>query len=622
MQRILYRLLFFLGLIPLLLTASIPGASSVAAAEPPPPTPEGIETTTDAVSAAIQQAVGQQREYVLSLLVNSVQIDDLELSEDAEWAIAYLVLVDPQSRQPLPNEPGLVIAQLVDLEWKVSLPSDSTWVDALIAAPETLVSHDLKDTWLEMYSANQIQAPLAPMSGYLLPWEAGKTAWLSGSVSHDSYIPSCSAHYAFDFYIPQTMFNLYASKGGTVWLARWEVPNGDAADMGNYLIIQDTTTNPTTYQLYLHLAKDSIPPDLRSRGAPVAQGQFIGVSDDTGQSTGHHLHFMVHTNPNSYWGSSVDITFDDVAINGGRPRVKNTYYDDQVWCNKNCSKSDVCEQFQSAYVSANVIHGDVLAPLGGLSSPQMGAKINKGTLSLTGWAIDPLNQKGEASGLASVQFIARYNGSWHDVGPAFNTQEFSYNWDMCGQDVPDGPVSLALAIQDNEGNQALGLPGLTHVVKQFTCPQPPPTCAPSANQVALYADADFSGACKVLGQGEYADSAAFPTVGGDNVESVKVGANVTVTVYADTNFAGRGETLIANDSNLADNVVESNLISSLVVRSKSQAPLKPSTLKAPVSGASFSERSSIDLSWRVPKGGYEFKVELTGSIRNGRLSLD
>ena len=55
----------------------------------------------------------------------------------------------------------------------------------------------------------------------------------------------------------------------------------------------------------------------------MRRGQFIGIADDTGVSSGNHLHFMVHTNPSSYWGTSVDITFEDVAINGGRPRIQS-----------------------------------------------------------------------------------------------------------------------------------------------------------------------------------------------------------------------------------------------------------------------------------------------------------
>ncbi|NJN44468.1 MAG: M23 family metallopeptidase, partial [Anaerolineae bacterium] len=113
-----------------------------------------------------------------------------------------------------------------------------------------------------------------------------------------------------------------ASKGGTVHLAVWDYPNGfddGSCAHSNYIILKDTTTTPTTYQLYLHLAFDSIPEDLRTIGAPVVQGQYIGNADDTGCSTGHHLHFHVHTNSFSYWGTALDITFDDVSINGGRP---------------------------------------------------------------------------------------------------------------------------------------------------------------------------------------------------------------------------------------------------------------------------------------------------------------
>ena len=48
-------------------------------------------------------------------------------------------------------------------------------------------------------------------------------------------------------------------------------------------VLEDRTTTPVTYQLYLHLAQDSIPATLRVIGAQVRRGQFIGVADDTGK---------------------------------------------------------------------------------------------------------------------------------------------------------------------------------------------------------------------------------------------------------------------------------------------------------------------------------------------------
>jgi len=51
----------------------------------------------------------------------------------------------------------------------------------------------------------------------------------------------------------------------------------------------------------------------------VYQGEYLANADDTGESTGNHLHFMVHADPTSYWGTSVDIVFDEVTVNGGVP---------------------------------------------------------------------------------------------------------------------------------------------------------------------------------------------------------------------------------------------------------------------------------------------------------------
>jgi len=144
---------------------------------------------------------------------------------------------------------------------------------------------------------------------------------LTGSIGHVYTYKSCpsSCLYAFDF-ANGTMFDVVAAKAGTVKYAVWKYENGDP-NHANYIVLEDTSTTPTTYQVYLHLAHESIPVELRKVGAKVVQGQFIGKADDTGYSTGHHLHFHVHTNPESYWGKSVDIVFDDVSINGGRPRL-------------------------------------------------------------------------------------------------------------------------------------------------------------------------------------------------------------------------------------------------------------------------------------------------------------
>src|SRR4030065_395845 len=181
---------------------------------------------------------------------------------------------------PPPPQPGPAFSRRSEPGWTTFLPADRAWIDLLKSAPADILSDAERAAWLEMYGDQQIDLLAAPLGGALPPWAGGETRYLSQSVAHDRYTAGRSAHYAFDFY-NGTMFKLYAAKAGLVALARWDVPNGDDKDMGNYLLLQDPTTNPVTYMLYLHLATDSIPPDLRQIGATVVQGQFIGLAGDT-----------------------------------------------------------------------------------------------------------------------------------------------------------------------------------------------------------------------------------------------------------------------------------------------------------------------------------------------------
>lgn len=595
-----------------LLLALMPARFSPAALPiTPTPTPSPsaeLQMIKNQLEQKIQEAIAREREVVLGLLVNNIITDQLTISEDNTWASAWIMLTNPETGEILPGEPGLILAHRIEGEWKVALPSDLSWIQMLIEVPTEFLPQEIKDMYVQIFAERySAKAMLGPYEGYLLPWEGGKTAWLSQSLAHDKYIPSGSAHFAFDFYIPQTMFKVYAAKAGTVWMARWTVENNNHEGVGNYLVIQDTTTSPITYQLYLHLAQDSIPEPLRVRGATVVQGQFIGIADNTGQSSGHHLHFQVHTNPNSYWGTAVDITFDDVAINGGRPRRHDGVYSDRPYC----KSTDVCEQFQSAYVSGNIVHGDVIPPTGGITEPLTGAIVNSPSVHLAGWASD------QGSGVAKAQFIANFNGSWTTIGDEYTSTSFSFDWNLCADNIPSGPVSVALQIQDKEGNPSFGLPGLTHFINQGACP-PPPSCTPTNDQVALFSEPNYAGACANFGIGEFPNSNSLGSLGDDQVESIIVGENVLATLYTDANYSGRGETFSSNDSNLNDNLIGANSLTSLVVKPRSSPPSAPSTLIAPSNGASFNQGSSLTLSWRTPPGATEFQVKLNGP--NGEIS--
>jgi murein DD-endopeptidase MepM/ murein hydrolase activator NlpD len=568
-----------------------------------PMLPANAQTTDlEAIEQAIRQAIEQQKEGIPALLLYETRIDEITLSKDRKWATAWLTPIDPDTGQVVPTEPGLVFVQRIDDGWKVYLPTDPDWNLALLSAPEDLVPMEKKSAWAAVAELAPQAAPAAPISGYYLPWAGGDTMRLTQSVGHDRYTPSGNAHYAFDFAspgYPSGMFNVHAARGGVVSRARWTQENGSTTEPGNYLVLEDRTTSPVTYQLYLHLAKDSIPENLRVVGAQVRRGQFIGVADDTGVSSGNHLHFMVHTNPSSYWGRSVDITFADVAINGGRPRIQS----DLPYCNS----SDVCDSVQISYVSNNFMSPDFIAPLGGILQPRTGDTIFLPILRVDGWAFD------ENSGLASVQIIGSAGQGWNNIGTPFNTNTFSLDWDMCASQVPDGPISLALQIRDRASNQAPGLPGLTHFTKNYTCPPPPPACVPGANQVALFDRQDYRGECVVLGLGNYQTPSSLGTLGDNRLVSIQIGANVQATLYQESNLQGRAETLLTSDSNLSDNRIGQKTVSSLRVQTRGAAPSVPLPTW-PEAGATFTADASLSLSWTDAGGATEFQARL---LRNG-----
>ena len=605
MKRILVCLsitLLLVCLVPLTLAAAkFPTKPLSADGRPTPtPTPKVLSGEAEKVHSAILASVTAQRENVLGFLVYEERVEEIKFSQDQSWARAWLIMIDPQTGEPVPTEPGLVLVQREGDSWRVFLPEDPDWLKAIMTAPADLIADEERAVQLEMYSKAQVQLPTGPLTGYLLPWAAGETRYLSQSVGHDQYTPSGTAHFAFDFYVHETLWPIYAAKSGIVWWFKYDVPtcyeNHCDRPLGNYIVLQDPTTNPVSYQLYLHLAFESIPPSLRERGAPVVQGQFIGIADNTGQSYGDHLHFMVHTNPASYWGQSVDILFSNVDINGGRPRVSP--YDPPY-----CLSSDVCNTFRVNYVSANIPKGDITPPFGDITSVGTGSILKAPSLFLSGYAHDL------ESGFYSAQFVVNYNGAWHNIGPLFTSSLYNYTWGLCADNVPNGVVSIAMRLQDKDGNVAQ-LAGLRHIIKNYACPQPPPACTPDLNQVALSKDPNYAG-CVLFEVGDYGPS--LGQLGDNDAVSIQVGANVMATLYAEANFQERSETFLIDDPNLSDNRIGAGTASSMKVQWRSQLPLMPA-LVYPLAGSTIPADTSVSLAWEDGGGGTEFQGQLSGGV--------
>jgi len=92
-------------------------------------------------------------------------------------------------------------------------------------------------------------------------------------------------------------------------------------------------------------------------------------------------------------------------------------------------------------------------------------------------------------------------------------------------------------------------------------------CSPSADQIALFVDANYSGQCVTKGIGSYSNPAALG-LPNDSISSIKVGSNVQVTLCRDDNYSGTCETFTGNDSDLTDNSIGNDQVSSAKVEQR------------------------------------------------------
>jgi murein DD-endopeptidase MepM/ murein hydrolase activator NlpD len=75
-------------------------------------------------------------------------------------------------------------------------------------------------------------------------------------------------------------------------------PNGEPAGGGYIVKIQHKVNGEWITSAYMHLAKGSI---RVKKGQLVTEGVIIGLSGNTGESTGPHLHFEIQRGKNYIW---------------------------------------------------------------------------------------------------------------------------------------------------------------------------------------------------------------------------------------------------------------------------------------------------------------------------------
>lgn len=549
--------------------------------------------------AFIQQARENQDEEIVFLFYET-QIDYIEFSKDQNQALIWFALLDKETGEINGTEPGLVFAQLTGenpkdpASWAMTFQHEPEWTTAVWESDPALLTVEEKQTFS---GKAQVQLHTSQIyTGYKLPWEDGERAKLSGSIAHVFIYKTCptTCLYAFDFWTGD-MFPVHAAKGGVVKMAVWDVPNGTTTAT-NYLLIEDTTTEPTTYAIYYHLAYDSIPEDLRTPGAEVYQGQLIGNADDTGASTAHHLHFMVHTNPNSYWGSSVDILFDEVDINDGRPRTctEAELYPDY---------GDECHEGGDWFYSENE---DNQPPTAWIESPVENSTITTHSFTAVAQATDDMTVS------TISMFLRQGEAGWQEVAEIQNQNTLTAEINICELGLEDGEFELAVEVVDNS-QKVTGTYDTPHrLIKDVDCSVPPPVCNPEPNQIALFTETNYRGDCANVDIGDYYGMVYVNGIENDEVSSLLVGDLAYVILYADNNLKGIRETFFNDDPDLRGNTIGSNTISSLVV---GISPLRISYPDLPPL-VSYYEGELIDISWSG--NADEYYAEL---IREGESIL-
>lgn len=423
---------------------------SVSAQTESTPVPQPSGEIDEDLLAAVTDALGKSSDRFDA---ESYIVDNVQLQDDGQVAAVWLAAVDPETGDPIGREPELMMAQLEQSgNWKVVTDEEEKFTDVLteFQYAEKSIQGDIAG------ESEPLPKDTRVFGGYYLPWAQNLTKRLTWSVGHTSCYPTYYCTHAFDF-ADGTMFPLVAAKGGTVYHWKDTCANGDSS-CTNSITLQDRSTTPWTYQIYLHIAKGSVPSNLKQVGTPVMQGQYIADVDDTGYSTGHHVHFMVVSEETKYisqsgyvWGVALDITYRDVSINwdsatqGGRPRLAS-------------EADDYGGVGQTYYTSGNA---PAHPPTGALTAPAANTFINTPTFNVSGWGRDDI-------AVTKLEILANYDGqNWVTIGEQTSTP-FTASINLCDTDIPDGFFKLALRVWDYEGNPS-SIVSQRELIKDVTC---------------------------------------------------------------------------------------------------------------------------------------------------------
>ena len=140
---------------------------------------------------------------------------------------------------------------------------------------------------------------------YALPYRSGES-YRIGQTYDGNYSHTGLHRYSVDFMMPVGT-QIYAARFGRVVQLKEDSDIGGPSERfredANYVVIEH---EDGTYAEYAHLQKNGV---LVQVGQLVNRGQLIGLSGNTGYSSGPHLHFMVRKVDRNGKLHSLPVTF-------------------------------------------------------------------------------------------------------------------------------------------------------------------------------------------------------------------------------------------------------------------------------------------------------------------------
>ena len=148
--------------------------------------------------------------------------------------------------------------------------------------------------------------PAYQTSSYVAPWSTGTNRTVGqGNCGPASHVGNFK--YAYDISMPIGS-NIVAARAGTVYKVVQDRSDGNGCAGGENHIYVNHSDGTSAHYLHLTYHGSKV-----SEGDTVTQGQVIGLSGNTGCSSGPHLHFEVDSDKDS--GVSIPITFSNVGVN-------------------------------------------------------------------------------------------------------------------------------------------------------------------------------------------------------------------------------------------------------------------------------------------------------------------